>query len=143
MRLFGLSDLTANTRLALICVGVITCMIAMAFSSVPLYDLFCRVTGYGGTTQKSQTYEGEVSDRQVTVRFSATTERGLEWDFEPLQRELNVQLGQTGLAYYRVTNRSQYPVAGIASYNVSPPKVGEYFNKIECFMIFLIYYNGK
>ena len=127
------STVPANLRVALICATMVFGMVGMAYAAVPLYDLFCRVTGYGGTTQLAQYDPGEMRDREVTVRFDASTERGFAWDFEPLQKEMTVRLGETALAFYRATNNTDQPVTGIASYNVSPFKVGPYFAKLECF----------
>ena len=79
-------------------VGVVSFMLALGFASVPLYDLFCRVTGYGGTTQLAQYDPGQILDREVTVRFDASTENGFAWEFEPLQKEMTVRLGETALA---------------------------------------------
>lgn len=128
-----LSRLDANTRIAGLCGAIVLGMVGMAYAAVPLYDLFCRVTGYGGTTQLAQYDPGAILDREVTVRFDASAERGFPWDFEPLQKEMTVRLGETALAFYRATNNTDQPVTGIASYNVSPFKVGPYFAKLECF----------
>jgi cytochrome c oxidase assembly protein subunit 11 len=128
-----LSNLSANARVAVICGGIVLGMVGMAYAAVPLYDLFCRVTGYGGTTQLAQYDPGQILDREVTVRFDASTENGFAWEFEPLQKEMTVRLGETALAFYRATNNTSQPVTGIASYNVSPFKVGPYFAKLECF----------
>jgi cytochrome c oxidase assembly protein subunit 11 len=127
------SRLDKNTRIFAICGVVIVGMVGMAYASVPLYDLFCRVTGYGGTTQLVQYDPGQVLDREVTVRFDASRSRGFPWEFEPLQTEMQVRVGETALAFYRATNTSDRPVTGIASYNVTPFKMGPYFSKLECF----------
>lgn len=122
-----------NTRVALMAAFGAVTMVGAAFAAVPLYDLFCRVTGYGGTTQVAVGEAGEILDRQVTVYFDANTERDMPWSFEPLQRSLTVQVGESGLAYYRATNTSDQPVTGVASYNVAPYKAAPYFSKIQCF----------
>ena len=108
-------------------------MLSMSFAAVPLYDWFCRVTGYGGTTAVADSGSEEVLDRVVTVRFAAATERGMPWEFEPVQNEMDIRIGETGLAFYRATNPTSHPVAGTASFNVTPFSVGGYFAKIECF----------
>jgi cytochrome c oxidase assembly protein subunit 11 len=108
-------------------------MIGLAYASVPLYSLFCQVTGFGGTTQRASAAPGTVLDRVVTVRFNADVNSGLPWSFRPNQREVKVRLGETALVSYRAENRSKEPVTGTAVFNVTPEKTGAYFNKIECF----------
>lgn len=113
--------------------GVALGMLGLAFAAVPLYDAFCRITGYGGTTQVA---DGEMPipvDVAVTVRFDANMDSTLPWRFRPLDRAVSVKLGEPGLARYEVTNLSDKPLVGIAAYNVSPPKVGVYFTKLDCF----------
>lgn len=122
-----------NARVAVTAaLGALT-MVGAAYAAVPLYDLFCRVTGYGGTTQVAMGEAGQVLDREVTVFFDANTARGFGWEFEPMQRSMTVRVGESGLAYYRATNTSDVAITGIANYNVAPFKVGPYFSKIECF----------
>lgn len=130
-RLF--SKLDRNIQVTAICGGVVLGMVGMAYAAVPLYDLFCRVTGYGGTTQLVQYDPGQVLDREVTVRFDASNSRDFPWEFEPLQKEMTVKVGETALAFYRATNNTDRPVTGVASYNVTPFKTGPYFAKLECF----------
>ncbi len=127
------SRLDQNQKVLATCCAIVVSMVGMAYAAVPLYDLFCRVTGYGGTTQVAQYDATQILDREVTVRFSATNARGFPWEFEPLQNEMTVRVGETALAFYRATNTTDRPVTGVASYNVSPFKVGEYFAKLECF----------
>lgn len=122
-----------NTRVALTAAFGAMTMVGAAFAAVPLYDLFCRVTGYGGTTQVAMGEAGAVLDREVTVYFDANTSRDMPWTFEPVQRSITLNVGESALAYYRATNTSDQPVTGIASYNVAPFKVASYFSKIECF----------
>jgi cytochrome c oxidase assembly protein subunit 11 len=128
-----LSKLDRNQKVFATCGVIVVSMVGMAYAAVPLYDLFCRVTGYGGTTQIAQYDATQILDREVTVRFSATNARGFPWEFEPLQREMTVRVGETALAFYRATNTTDRPVTGVASYNVSPFKMGPYFSKLECF----------
>lgn len=128
-----LSRLDKNTKVFALCGAIILGMVGMAYAAVPIYDLFCRVTGYGGTTQLVQYDPGQVLDREVTVRFDASRSRDFPWEFEPLQNEMQVRVGETALAFYRATNTSDRPVTGIASYNVTPFKMGPYFSKLECF----------
>ena len=127
------SRLDRNQRVMAVCGAIVVSMVAMAYAAVPLYDLFCRVTGYGGTTQIAQYDATQILDREVTVRFDASNARGFPWEFEPLQREMTVRVGETALAFYRATNNTARPVTGVASYNVSPFKMGPYFSKLECF----------
>jgi cytochrome c oxidase assembly protein subunit 11 len=116
-----------------ICLGLALGMVGMGYAAVPLYDLFCRVTGYGGTTQTAQYDPDQILERTVRVRFDASRSRGFPWEFEPLQRDMTVRVGETALAFYRVTNPTDEPVTGIATYNVTPFKMGPYFAKLECF----------
>lgn len=125
--------LTGNVKVLAICLGLALGMVGMGYAAVPLYDLFCRVTGYGGTTQTAQYDPGQILERTVQVRFDASRSRGFPWEFEPLQREMTVRVGETALAFYRVTNPTDEPVTGIATYNVTPFKMGPYFAKLECF----------
>lgn len=118
---------------ALICGGVVGLSIGAAYASVPLYNLFCRVTGFGGTPQVASAAPGHVLDRKVTVRFDANVSRGLPWRFEPEVRSVDVRLGEVVTVYYNVVNQSARDTAGLASYNVTPPQTGGYFTKINCF----------
>lgn len=122
-----------NARLGLTVLAIVIGMGALSYAFVPLYDLFCRVTGLGGTTQVSETLPGQILDRKVVVKFNANTNRNLPWDFKPSMREITVQLGQRGLTSYTSYNKSNKPTAGTAIYNVTPLKAGKYFHKIECF----------
>ncbi len=124
---------SANKRVALICAGVAGGMVGLAYAAVPLYDAFCRVTGFGGTTQTAVVAPAEILDQEITVRFDANVSRGLAWEFEPVQTAQTMRLGEQMLAFYKVTNHSDKPVTGTATYNVTPQKVGYYFAKIECF----------
>lgn len=105
----------------------------LVWASVPLYQMFCRVTGFGGTTQVAEQESSEILDRVVKVRFNADVAAGLPWSFTPVQRELSLRVGETGMAYYKAVNHSSDTIVGTATYNVTPAKVGPYFSKIECF----------
>ena len=113
--------------------GLVAGMVGLAFASVPLYSLFCRVTGFGGTTQRAEAAPTRIVDRTVTIRFNSDVNDALPWHFRPELREVKVKLGETGLANYRAENRSTTPTVGTAVYNVTPDKAGIYFNKIQCF----------
>lgn len=114
-------------------VGVVLVMGSLAWASVPLYDWFCRVTGYGGATGVADAGASEILDRTVKIRFDASLERDMPWQFKPVQREMELHIGETGLAFYEAYNPTDRPIAGSASYNVTPFQAGGYFTKIECF----------
>lgn len=122
-----------NLRTGGILAGVVVGMIGMAYASVPLYEIFCRVTGFGGTTQVADGESGRVLDRRMTVRFDANVNPELSWKFVPAQRSMPLKVGETGLAFYRATNTGTETLVGTATYNVTPDKVGLYFDKIDCF----------
>ena len=101
---------------------------------MPLYNLFCRVTGYAGTTQVAVNSEGiRIIDREVKVRFDANIEKGFGWEFAPVQRDVALKLGETREIAYRARNLTDKPLTGTATFNVTPQSAGAYFNKIECF----------
>jgi cytochrome c oxidase assembly protein subunit 11 len=104
----------------------------MAYAAVPLYSLFCQVTGYGGTTQRTTQYADRILDRDITIRFDANT-AGIPWKFEPVARSVTIKIGETTQAHYTATNLSDKPVTGRATFNVTPDLAGAYFNKVECF----------
>ncbi len=114
-------------------VGVVVLMGGLAWASVPFYDWFCRVTGFGGATGVAATAPEDILDQTVTVRFDASKARGMPWEFTPVEREMTVRIGETGLAFYEAYNPTDKPVAGQASYNVTPYAAGGYFQKIACF----------
>jgi cytochrome c oxidase assembly protein subunit 11 len=123
-----------NGRVALILFSVVAGMIGLSFASVPLYRLFCQITGYGGTPLISETAsETRVSERTITVRFDSNINPDLPWRFKPVQKEMTVRLGEQALAFYEAENLSDVKMTGRATYNVTPYKVGSYFNKIACF----------
>jgi cytochrome c oxidase assembly protein subunit 11 len=122
----------ANKRVAAICVAFFGGMIGMAYAAVPLYTLFCQVTGYGGTTQRVDQYSDRVLERTITVRFDANTS-GLPWDFKPVARDTTIKIGETVQAHYTAANLTDRPRSGRATFNVTPQLAGAYFNKVECF----------
>ena len=105
----------------------------LAWASVPFYDWFCRVTGFGGITQVAESGSDIVLSETVKIRFDASLERDMPWEFKPVQREIELQIGATGLAFYEAYNPTDKPVAGTASYNVTPYEAGGFFSKIDCF----------
>ena len=113
--------------------GVVVTMGALAWASVPFYDWFCRVTGFGGTTGVAVSTGDTILEQTVQVRFDGSLERGMPWDFVPVVRTMDVKLGETNLAFYEAHNPTDRPVAGSASFNVYPYEAGGYFTKIDCF----------
>ncbi len=122
-----------NARTGVVLTGVVAGMIGLSFASVPLYRLFCQVTGFGGTTQVAEAAPGAVSERVIKVRFNADTGPGLPWTFKPVQREIALKVGESGLAYYRARNLADVAVTGTSTFNVTPLKAGRYFSKVQCF----------
>jgi cytochrome c oxidase assembly protein subunit 11 len=122
-----------NRKVALMSAVLVAAMVGLAYASVPLYRLFCQVTGFGGTTQRAEAAPEKTIDRRMTIRFDANTAGSLPWTFEPVQRSLTVKVGEENFAYYRATNRSDHAVTGSAVFNVTPDTAGAYFNKIQCF----------
>ncbi|MEM8576372.1 MAG: cytochrome c oxidase assembly protein [Pseudomonadota bacterium] len=114
-------------------VGVVVLMGSLGWASVPFYDWFCRVTGFGGTPNQVAGNEEQVLDQMMTVRFDAGVERGFGWDFTPVERTMEVRIGETNLAFYEAHNPTNRPIAGSASFNVTPYQAGGFFNKIDCF----------
>jgi cytochrome c oxidase assembly protein subunit 11 len=127
----GSSRRASLTALSLVLVAF--GMGGLSFAAVPLYRIFCQVTGYGGTTQTADALPDEIGARVIKVRFNADIGRDMPWRFRPAQREIAVRLGEPGLAYFEATNRSELEVTGSATFNVTPAKAGIYFNKVACF----------
>jgi cytochrome c oxidase assembly protein subunit 11 len=113
--------------------GVAVVMVSLSFAAVPFYDWFCRTTGFGGTTGVATAAPDLILDRTIRVRFDASLEAGMPWEFKPVQREMTLRIGETGLAFYEAYNPTDRAVAGTASYNVTPDAAGGYFDKIACF----------
>ncbi len=118
---------------AFACGAGVALMVGASYAAVPFYNWFCRTTGYGGTTQVAHAIPTAVSARTVTVRFDSNVAAGLPWQFEPERRTIDVHLGEVVTVYYKVVNESARTTTGQAGYNVSPPTVGIYFEKINCF----------
>lgn len=108
-------------------------MVGMSYAAVPLYQMFCQVTGYGGTTQRADSAPTKVLDKHVTVRFDANTSRELPWKFHPVQQTVDVKIGESVLVFYEAHNSSSERLTGTATFNVTPEAAGVYFNKIQCF----------
>jgi len=128
-----------NRKTAIVLFSVVGGMVGLAYASVPLYQLFCQVTGYGGTTQVADkapdggNQKAATADQMITVRFDANVNGALPWKFRPAQREMKVRLGQEVLAFYTAKNLGETPLVGNATFNVTPYKAGPYFNKVDCF----------
>ena len=114
-------------------VSLVVVMGALAWASVPFYDWFCRVTGFGGVPNTAEVSSDEILEETITVKFDASIARGMEWQFKPLAREVELRIGETGLAFYEAYNPTDRPIAGSASYNVAPYEAGFFFTKIQCF----------
>jgi cytochrome c oxidase assembly protein subunit 11 len=123
----------SHRTIAVSCIAVVLAMVGLAYAAVPLYRLYCQVTGYAGTTQRAATASSRIVDHVLTVHFDANVDRGLPWRFEPLQRKVDVKVGENTLVFYKATNTSDKPVTGTAVFNVAPEAMGIHFNKIECF----------
>ncbi|MFZ4607791.1 MAG: cytochrome c oxidase assembly protein [Caulobacter sp.] len=128
----GKAALGRNARLGLICGLIFAGMVGAAYASVPLYRAFCNLTGFDGTVRKAEKAPDRVLDRKLTIRFDANV-RELPWTFTPNQVSQELKIGDTGLAFYKVTNNGRTPLTGRASYNVIPESAGPYFQKLECF----------
>ena len=130
-----------NRRTMLIAFGVALAMLGLGYASVPLYRLFCQVTGFGGTTQRATEAEASLAERQAasagartfSIRFDSNTASDMPWQFEPQQRTDRVSIGQRDMAVYIARNTSDEPITGMATFNVEPEQAGRYFNKIQCF----------
>jgi cytochrome c oxidase assembly protein subunit 11 len=119
--------------IAAVCTGIVASMVGLSFAAVPLYRLYCQVTGYAGTTQRAEKASDTVLDRTLTVRFDSNVASDLPWRFEPEQRRLDIKIGENALAFYKATNNSDRAITGTAVFNVTPESAGIHFNKIACF----------
>ena len=130
-----------NRRVAIVAVLAALAMLGLGFAAVPLYDLFCRVTGFAGTTQVATEAEADSAAAfaksagapTISIRFDANTASDMPWEFRPRQVTDTVQIGQRDMAIFEAKNLSSVPITGTASFNVEPEQAGAYFNKIQCF----------
>ena len=113
--------------------GVVVLMASLSWASVPFYDWFCRVTGFGGATNVVYAESDVVLDQTIKIRFDASLAKDMPWEFKPEVREMEIRIGETGLAFYEAHNPLDVPIAGQAAYNVTPYEAGAFFDKIECF----------
>ena len=122
-----------NGAIVAICCSFVIGMVGMAYAAVPLYEMFCKVTGYGGTTQRVEQASDVILDKTIKVRFDANTGPGLAWTFTPVQREIKVRIGETVQVLYKARNNGSTASTGQATFNVTPQAAGAYFNKVQCF----------
>ncbi len=125
--------LDPKRRTVIVLATVVVAMAGLAFASVPLYRLFCDLTGYDGTTGVAEAAPGAVGTRLMTVQFNADIGQGMAWRFKPVAHKTKVKIGEQTLALYRASNPTDRPITGTATYNVTPDKAGIYFSKIDCF----------
>ncbi|RUM26181.1 cytochrome c oxidase assembly protein [Rhizobium vallis] len=122
-----------NGAVVMMCLSFVFGMGAMSYAAVPLYRIFCQVTGYNGTTQRVDQVSSVVLDRTMRVTFDANVAPGLQWDFKPVEREVNPKIGETIKVNFTAENRSNETQRGQAVFNVTPGEAGVYFNKVQCF----------
>lgn len=121
-----------NRNMAIVCGLIFFGMIGAAYAAIPIYRAFCQVTGYGGTIRRAEAAPDKLSDQKLTVAFD-TNVRGLPWDFSAEQRAQTLRIGETKLAFFKVTNHADHPITARAVFNVSPDQAGTYFRKLQCF----------
>jgi cytochrome c oxidase assembly protein subunit 11 len=122
-----------DVMVAACCGAVVAGMVGAAYASVPFYNWFCRTTGYGGTTQVAEKAPDHVLGRTLTIRFDSNVAPGLPWKFMPEQNSIQLRIGEVATVHYKVTNEAAREIVAQAGYNVSPPQIGSYFDKINCF----------
>ena len=122
-----------NKKSVIIISFIVLFMLSLSFAAVPLYDIFCRVTGFGGTTQIASTAPGSSGHPSINVRFESSTSSSLNWNFFAKSKVVNIPIGEEKTIFYFAKNLSNKPIVGTATFNVTPAKVGQYFMKIDCF----------
>lgn len=126
----------SNRRTALSLLAFVAGMVALGYASVPLYRIFCQVTGFGGTTQRADEAKAagiKVTNVPISVRFDANVDRDMPWRFAPEQVTQELKIGERKLAFFKAKNLANHPITGVASFNVEPEQAGKYFNKVHCF----------
>ena len=127
------SGRVSNRAVAFGAMSVVVGMLGLSYAAVPLYQMFCQVTGFGGTTQRVEQVSDEILEQKIVVRFDSNVAKKLPWHFKPAQRTVDIKIGETALVFYTAKNTSDKAIVGTASFNVSPEVAGRYFSKIECF----------
>lgn len=127
------TPMSAQQKTATYLGGVAIVMLSLSFAAVPFYNWFCKVTGFAGTTSVAAAPSDVILDKTVVVRFDASLDSNMAWEFKPMQTQMTLRIGETGLAFYEAYNPTDRVIAGSASYNVTPDQSGGYFTKIECF----------
>ena len=122
-----------NLRVAAIAGSVAVGMVGLAYASVPLYGMFCKATGFGGTPQRADGAPETATNKSIAIRFDANTAGSLSWNFHPVQPVMKVRVGEQNMAHYSATNTANKVLTGTAIFNVSPAEAGAYFDKIQCF----------
>lgn len=125
--------MSGEKKTALQLVSIVFVMGALSWAAVPFYSWFCSVTGFGGVPLVADRGSDEILDRTVTIRFDGSLSRDMAWEFKPVVREMELRIGETALAFFEAYNPTSRPIAGAASYNVTPYVAGGFFNKIQCF----------
>jgi cytochrome c oxidase assembly protein subunit 11 len=125
--------LSRNVVVASSCAAFVAGMVGLSYAAAPLYEIFCRATGYAGTPKRAAGAPAAAGDGFVTVRFDTNVDPALPWSFQPEQRSVRVRVGEPTLVYFRAANRDAAPVTGHASFNVAPDLAGRYFSKLQCF----------
>jgi len=123
----------SNIKVAVGCAAVALSMVGVSYAAVPLYRLFCQITGYGGTTQVAEQASENVLSKTINIRFDANSSQKLGWSFEPVERQITIKIGETYLANYKAQNLGTTISTGTSTFNVTPLSAGQYFNKIQCF----------
>lgn len=126
-------DPRRNARTVIACAAIVASMTGLSFAAVPLYDLFCRTTGFGGTTQRAAQGADTVLDQTISIRFDSNVSDGLHWKFRPEVRETRIKIGENAMMVYVAQNLSDHTTTGTAAFNVTPPQAGQYFVKVACF----------
>ncbi|MEI8295555.1 MAG: cytochrome c oxidase assembly protein [Alphaproteobacteria bacterium] len=125
--------MSSNKSLGIILFAGAVSMVALAYASVPIYQIFCQQTGFAGTPRLSLVPSQKVINRTITVQFTADTHSHLPWKFKPLQNKITLKVGENGLSFFEVQNLTDQPIVGMATFNVTPEKAAPYFNKVACF----------
>ncbi|MBY6089057.1 cytochrome c oxidase assembly protein [Pseudooceanicola sp. 502str34] len=125
--------LSGPQKTVVLTLGTVIFMGAMAWAAVPFYSWFCRVTGFGGVTSVAEAGSDVILDETIKIRFDASTDKDMPWSFKPMQKQMEMRIGETGLAFYEAYNPTDRVIAGTAAYNVAPYEAGGFFSKIECF----------